>query len=115
GHDEEHGHVGAQFLKPEQLRSQDVAQNEREIVVAVRPVQALLYQEYIELVSAIQGKKELKEVAVGHDQPGCQHDFRHVLQVAHGDEVFQSIRLAQRDGDCKHHGETGINGSGDKV
>src|SRR5262245_48303520 len=35
--------------------------------------------------------------------------------MAHGDEIFEAIGFAQRNGDGQNHGEAGVDGTGDEV
>ena len=59
--------------------------------------------------------KEFKEVAVGHDQAGGEHHLGHVLEVAHGDEIFKAVGLAQGNRNRDNHRKTRIDGSGNEV
>ncbi len=48
-------------------------------------------------------------------RPVDQHHLRHVLQVAHGDEVAEAEEGAQRDRQRQHHGEAGVDRAGHEV
>src|SRR5215467_2131759 len=115
GHKEQKRDVVAQLVRPERLRQKDVAENQCEIKVRVRAMETLLYEEHVELVAAVKREEKLEEVAVGDNEAGSQHDFGHVVEVAHGDEVFQAVRFAQRNRDAQHHGKAGINSSRNEV
>src|SRR5258708_22483781 len=80
-HDEKRRDVHAHFLNPKKLRREDVAQNQREIVVVVRAVQALLNKEYVKLIAAVGRKEEFHEVAVRNDQARGEQDLRNILAV----------------------------------
>src|SRR4029077_9293339 len=107
--------VGAGLVGPQQLRRQNVAENQRVVKVTVRTVETHLRQIQVELIAAVNGHEIFEEVAVGDDEAGGEHHHSHVLKVAHGDEVFQAIGLAQWNGDGQDHGKTGVNGAGDEV
>ena len=81
----------------------------------VGAVQPLLHQEHIKLVATVKRQEKLKEIAVSDDEARGEHDFSHVVEVPHGNEVLKAVRLAQGDGDRQHHGEAGIDCAGDKV
>ena len=40
-----------------------------------------------------QAKNASIDVAVEHDQAGDQHDLRHVVEMAHRDDVLQAVEL----------------------
>src|SRR5439155_14069370 len=52
---------------------------------------------------------------VGHDEAGSEHDLGHVVQMARGDEILETIRFAKRNGDGQDHGESGADGASDEV
>ena len=74
-----------------------------------------MHQEHVEFVAAVEGHEKFEEVAVGDDQAGGEHDLGHVLQVAHGDEVFEVVGFAQRNGEGQHHGKAGVDRAGDEI
>src|SRR5207245_4194198 len=114
-HDEEDHDVVAHLVRPQQLRRQDVANNQRVVERSIRTVQPLLDKEDVEFVSAIDGKEKLEEVAVGHDKAGGEHDLGHVIQMAHGDVVFEAIRFSQRNCDANYHSEARIDSAGHEI
>src|SRR5262249_39978956 len=109
-HDEKKRDTVAQFVSPKKLQQKNIAKNQSEIKVRVGAVEPLLHKKDVKLVSAVEGHEKLEEVAVGDDEAGGEHDFGHVVEVPHSDEVFQAVGFAERDGDGQHHRETGING-----
>ena len=74
-------------------------------------------QDHVALVgvAAIPGEESLHAVAVDHDHAGSQHDLRHVIEVAHRDEIFELVNRANRDRQRHDHREAGVNRAGDKI
>ncbi len=95
--DEEQRDVVAHAAEPEQLNHARVDRDERPVEDRVRPGHAVQHHVPLVRVGAVPGEERLVGVAVGHDHPGDQHDLRHVVDVPHGDEVFQAVELAQRN------------------
>src|SRR5271166_135331 len=78
-------------------------------------MQALLSEKDVKLVATVEGHEEFDEVTVSHDEASGEHDFGHIIQVAHGNEIFQAVGFAKRNGEREHHGETGINRASNEV
>src|SRR6267142_221342 len=78
-------------------------------------MEALLDEENVEFVAAVERHEEFEEIAVSDDEPGGQHDLGHVVQVANGDELFEAIGLAQRNRDGQDHGKARIDGAGHEI
>jgi hypothetical protein len=78
-------------------------------------MEALLHKENVKFVSTVERHEELEEVPVSHNQAGGKHDLGHVVEVPHGDEVFEAIRFAEWNGDGQNHGEAGIDRSGNEI
>ena len=47
--------------------------------------------------------------------PVTSMTLRHVLEVPHGQEVFEVVEDAQRNRERQHHREAGVDGAGDEV
>src|SRR2546430_16659238 len=115
GHEEQDHHIVAHLVGPEQLRHQDVRQNQRKVKRSIRTVEPLLDEEDVKLVAAVKRQEELEKIAISDDEPGGQHDLGHVVQVPHGDEIFEGVGFAQRNRDGQNHGEARIDGPGHEV
>ncbi len=102
-------------LEPEHLRHDHVAEDQRPVHARVRAREAVRHHELLVRVAAVPGHEGLHHVAVGDDQAGREHDARHVVEVAHGDEVLEAVDPAERDGQRQHHREAGEDGAGDEV
>src|SRR5208282_5335312 len=98
----------AKLLQPENLRDENVAAEQRQVHVAIRAVEPVPEQERVDLAAAVPAHEGLHAIAVGNDEAGGQHDFGRVLDMAHGDEVLQSINRANWNRETKHHGKSGI-------
>src|SRR5712692_11364691 len=105
----------AHLVEPEQLRRQDVAENQREVKGSIGTVKTLLDKKNVKLVATVRRHEEFKKISIRNDQAGGQHDLGHVVQVAHGDEVFEAICLAERNRDGQDHGEARINGASHEI
>ena len=55
------------------------------------------------------------QIPVGDDQARDEHHLRHVLQVAHRDEVFQAVDRANRNRQRQHHRESRVDGPGNEI
>ena len=113
--EEQRDGTSAQSADPEHLRNKNVADQERPIRNGIGTVQTIPQREGIVAIAAVPSHESLDAVAVGDDQSGSEHDFRRVLQMAFGDEIFKAVNLADGDGQHQHHGEAGIDGASDEV
>ncbi len=82
---------------------------------SVGPVQTVPQREGVVAIAAVPAHESFNDVAVGHDQSGGEHDLGRVMQMALGDEIFQPVNLADRDGQHQHHGKAGVDRARDKV
>src|SRR5258708_12161291 len=92
-----------------------MTKNQRIVKRGARAVEAVLDQEDVEFVAAVKRQKELEKIAVSDNEPSGEHDLGHVVQVAHGDEIFEAINFAKRNRDGQNHGEAGIDGAGYEI
>src|SRR5262245_45301392 len=106
-YDEDHDQVIAHLLPPEQRRNKHVEEDQYPVDHPVRAEHAVLHHKLLESIAAVPGKEELHRVTVGDDQAGGQHHFAAIADVAHGDEIFAAVELADRDGPHKPHGQAG--------
>src|SRR5690348_17144783 len=83
--------------------------------MCIGAMQALLDEEDIPFIAAVNGHEKLKEVAIGNDESRRKHDLGHVFEVAHGDEVLEAVGFAKGNGDGDDHGKTRVDGTGDEV
>src|ERR1700722_9583123 len=111
GHEKKHRDVGAHRAYPQQLRSQNIAKDQRVVEVRIRPMKPLFYEKDVEFLAAVHGHKKFKEIPVSDNQASGEHHLGHIFQMTHGDEIFEVIILAKRNGDGQHHREAGINGA----
>ena len=54
-----------------------------------------------ELIATEPRGEDLAEIPISDDQSRRQQDLRHVIEVPIGNETFQSVDLAQRDGESE--------------
>ena len=66
-------------------------------------------------IAAVEGGKSLHHVAVADDQPGREQHLAHIVEVAHGDEIFQAKEFPYGDRKRKHHGKSRVNRARDEV
>ncbi len=112
---EQRPHRRSNLLDPHQLRNRNIAKNQRPIRHPVRPRHAIHKREPLISVPAVKCRKRLHHVAVSHDQSRSQHHLGHILQMPHGDEIFQSIEFANGNRKRHYHRKARINRAGHKV
>ncbi len=112
---EERGGVAPHPREPQRLRDEDVEEQERPVNHRVGAGEAILHQGVFVDRAAVPGHERLHHVAVGDEESGREHDARHVIEMAHGDEVLQPVETAQRNRENQHHREAGVDGAGYEV
>jgi len=115
GDEEQRDGTGAQSANPEHLRNKNIADEQRPVSPHIGAMQSIPEGEGVVAVSAVPAHKGLNTVTVGYDQSGGEHDFCGILQVALGDEIFQSVDFSDRNREHQHHCEPGIDCTGDEV
>ena len=109
---EQRRHVAPDARNPqERLRCDDVAQDEHPVDHGVRAGHAVQNHVAVERIAAVKRHERFHHVAVGHDQARGEQYLGHVVEVPQGDEVFQVIVPAQRDGQGQDHGKSRIDGA----
>src|ERR1700685_855565 len=68
--------TGSQFANPQHLRDKDVTSQQRQIPWRIGAMQPVPEKESIESVAAVPSHESLDRIAVRHNQPGREHDFR---------------------------------------
>ena len=107
--------VLAAVLKPEKLRSGDVAGDHRPVRPPVRAKSAIGKGVDLERVATVPSDKELHRVCVTDKGSSKQDDLAHVVDMLVGDEVVKVVNLAERDEKGENHGETTKDGAGNEV
>ena len=97
------------FFDQSSLRNENVEQHQRPKNPAIRPERAIGHHVFFKNVAAIPRHERFHHIAVRDHHSGDEHDDRHVVQVARGDEIFQAVKFADRNDDIQHHREAGIN------
>ena len=92
-----------------------VAEDQHPVRPGVRPEHTVVNHEPLVLVRAVPPEEDLHHVPVEHDESGDERHLRHVLEVAHRDEVFEPEHPPQRDGECEDHRKAGVDGAGHEV
>ena len=113
--DEQDRDARARLLEPEDLRDEHVAGDHRPVGPGVGAEGAVDERELLVRVAAVPGDEELHRVGVADHRPGHEHDLRHVVEVAEGDDVLEAERLAADHHQRQHHGEAGEDRAGDEV
>ncbi len=114
-HQEQGRHVLAGSFRPQDLRDDDVAGDQRPVGDRVRAEHAIDQHEPFVTITTVPAHERLKPVSVAHDHAGRQHDLGHVLQVALCDEILQAVEPPQRDRQHQDHREARVDRAGDEV
>src|SRR5919107_819962 len=113
--DEEHHVAVAHAPNPDELRDDDVADQQRPVEEGVRPEEAVHDHELFVGVRAVPRRERLHHVAVADDEARREHHLRGVAEVALGYEVFEPVELAERYQQRQHHREARVDGARDEV
>ena len=114
-HDPEQHRRIPEAAQPQQLRKRDVARNQKPIEITHGPEGAVLKRVQLKAISAVPSHEGFHKVAISDDQSGREHHLRHILKVAHGDEILHTVCRPNRDHQCKHHRESRVDRARDEV
>ena len=81
----------------------------------VGPGHAVQDHEAFVLIAAVEGGERFHHVAVADDQPGGEQHLAHVVEVAHGDEIFEAKEFPHGNRKRQHHGKSRVNRARDEV
>src|SRR4029434_7568509 len=87
--DEQQHDVVAHLAEPAQLDHAGVDRDQHRVRGAVGTRLPVLHHELFVEVAAVPRVEDFVHVCVGDDHAGGEHDFRHVVDVAHRDQVFE--------------------------
>ena len=114
--DEQRREIGADFFEPEQLRHAhvDADENPAQIPVGVAEEPVAEHPAFIG-IAAVPRDEKFHQVDVVNDQAADQGQLGHLVNVAAGDDVFQTAQFAQRNQQHQHHAEAAEHRADDEV